>query len=59
MNVGHVRALSRCALALALSILAAGLALATAEAQNSGLVGEADVVYQNGFVYTVDGVQTR
>jgi hypothetical protein len=59
MNVRHVRALSRCTLALALSVLTAELVLATAEAQDSGLVGKADAVYQNGFVYTVDGVRRR
>jgi predicted amidohydrolase YtcJ len=29
------------------------------QAGDAGMVGEADVVYQNGFVYTVDGVRRR
>jgi predicted amidohydrolase YtcJ len=45
-------------LALALCALT-GAALAAEETQDNGLVGEADVVYQNGFVYTVDGVRSR
>ena len=56
--VKSLRALPRWVLALALCALT-GAALAAEETQDNGLVGEADVVYQNGFVYTVDGVRSR
>jgi predicted amidohydrolase YtcJ len=36
-----------------------GAAIAAEQTDGSALVGEADVVYQNGFVYTVDGVRSR
>ena len=56
--VKSLRVLPRWVLALALCALT-GAALATEETQDSALVGEADIVYQNGFVYTVDGVRSR
>ncbi len=57
-NVAYGWASARLAIVLGLLALT-GAALATEEAQDSGLVGEADAVYRNGFVYTVDGVRRR
>ena len=47
------------ALILCALVLLPFVADAAEQSTDSGLVGEADAVYRNGFVYTVDGVRSR
>jgi hypothetical protein len=53
------RSFTTFALSLWLLVVASEPVAAEAAAVGQQQVGEADVVYKNGFVYTVDAVRTR
>ena len=55
----HIRSTAFAAAVALLALVLVTAAVPGALAQEGSRVGEADTVYQNGFVYTVDGVRRR
>ncbi|MEE9536305.1 MAG: amidohydrolase family protein, partial [Desulfobacterales bacterium] len=58
-NSKQIRILRKITLGLALALCIGGLASIAASAAAKAKDVKADVVYRNGFVYTVDGVRSR
>ncbi len=59
MTTKRLNILRRIAIGLALAVCIGGLASIAASAADKAKDVKADVVYRNGFVYTVDGVRSR
>ena len=59
MTTRRFNILRRISIGLALAVCISGLASIAASAADKAKDVKADVVYRNGFVYTVDGVRSR
>jgi len=59
MTTRRLNILRRITIGLALAVCISGLASIAASAADKAKDVKADVVYRNGFVYTVDGVRSR
>ena len=59
MTTSHLNIVQRITIGLAMAVCISGLASFAASAAAKAKDVKADVVYRNGFVYTVDGVRSR